>query len=177
MPFSAVIGVVGGLLCVMPWLSCLSLHPARLAVPAAGGRLAAGCSGRATAVGLECRATSKRSPQAHAATPHLWPPPTQQRNNASHASPAPRAPRRCRPPQVLRRLEAGPEEQLLPGDDRQLAFVTRLLQLAVGCRGMMRERAYRFAGACVCVYGGNGGGIGGTVGKRRGGNATEAVFC
>jgi hypothetical protein len=33
--------------------------------------------------------------------------------------------------QVIRRLEAATEEQLLPKDDPELCFVTRLLQLAV----------------------------------------------
>ncbi len=35
---------------------------------------------------------------------------------------------------------------MLPKDDRELVFTTRLLQLAVGCRAMMRERRYHFAG-------------------------------
>ncbi|KAI3429855.1 hypothetical protein D9Q98_010166 [Chlorella vulgaris] len=48
---------------------------------------------------------------------------------------------------VIRRLEAATEQQLLPKDDQELAFVTRLLQLAVGCRGMMRDKVYRFADA------------------------------
>lgn len=46
---------------------------------------------------------------------------------------------------VLRRLEAATEEEMLPKDDRELGFATRLLQLAVGCRAMMRERRYHFA--------------------------------
>ena len=48
--------------------------------------------------------------------------------------------------QVIRRLEAATEEQRLPAEDAELVFVTRLLQLAVGCRGMMRDRQYIFAG-------------------------------
>jgi hypothetical protein len=31
-------------------------------------------------------------------------------------------------------------------------FATRLLQLAVGCRGMMRDRQYRFAGKAALSW-------------------------
>lgn len=55
-------------------------------------------------------------------------------------------------PQVIRRLEAVTEEQQLPKDDRELVFATRLLQLAVGCRGMMRDRQYRFAGKAALSW-------------------------
>lgn len=48
---------------------------------------------------------------------------------------------------VLRRLEAATEAEQLPKDDRELVLATRLLQLAVGCRGMMRDKVYRFAEA------------------------------
>lgn len=47
---------------------------------------------------------------------------------------------------MIRRLEAATEQEQLPKDDRELVFATRLLQLAAGCRAMMRERQYRFAG-------------------------------
>ena len=50
------------------------------------------------------------------------------------------------PCQVIRRLEAATEAEALPKDDQELVLTTRLLQLAVGCRAMMRERRYRFAG-------------------------------
>lgn len=42
---------------------------------------------------------------------------------------------------------------MLPKDDRELVFATRLLQLAVGCRAMMRERRYHFAGAGTASQG------------------------
>jgi hypothetical protein len=58
---------------------------------------------------------------------------------------------------VIRRLEAATEQQLLPKDDQELAFVTRLLQLAVGCRGMMRDKVYRFAGTASAVCASAGG--------------------
>ncbi|PSC68506.1 Negative elongation factor B [Micractinium conductrix] len=48
---------------------------------------------------------------------------------------------------VIRRLEAATEAEALPKDDQELVLTTRLLQLAVGCRAMMRERRYRFAEA------------------------------
>ena len=42
--------------------------------------------------------------------------------------------------QVLRRLEVLVENQQVPSEDSDLAFLTRLLQLAVGCRSMLRYR-------------------------------------
>ncbi|PRW60598.1 Negative elongation factor B [Chlorella sorokiniana] len=46
--------------------------------------------------------------------------------------------------QVIRRLEQATEQELLPKDDRELVFATRLLQLAVGCRAMLRDRVFHF---------------------------------
>lgn len=65
----------------------------------------------------------------------------------------PLTPGRPSPWQVIRRLEAATEAELLPKDDQELVFVTRALQLALGCRGMMRERAYRFLGARLGWWG------------------------
>jgi hypothetical protein len=48
--------------------------------------------------------------------------------------------------QVLRRLEAVVELQAAPREDSDLAFLTRLLQLATGARAMMKERAFEFPG-------------------------------
>eukprot|EP00884_Botryococcus_braunii_P001342 jgi/Botrbrau1/11208/Bobra.0075s0004.1 len=45
--------------------------------------------------------------------------------------------------QVLKELERSVTEQLgMPKEDPDLVFLTRLVQLAVGCRTMMRERKY-----------------------------------
>ncbi|GAB4814531.1 hypothetical protein N2152v2_001577 [Parachlorella kessleri] len=46
--------------------------------------------------------------------------------------------------QVIRRVEAVVDAEEVPGNDRELIFLTRLLQLAVGSRGMMRDNAYVF---------------------------------
>ncbi|BDA45944.1 Negative elongation factor B [Coccomyxa sp. Obi] len=48
---------------------------------------------------------------------------------------------------VLRRLEVLVENQQVPSEDSDLAFLTRLLQLAVGCRSMLRYRKYSFPAA------------------------------
>lgn len=48
---------------------------------------------------------------------------------------------------MLRRLEDVVEQEVVPSNDRELIFLTRLLQLAVGCRAMMRDRAFVFPGA------------------------------
>lgn len=40
---------------------------------------------------------------------------------------------------MLRRLESLVENQQVPSEDPDLAFLTRLLQLAVGCRAMLRN--------------------------------------
>lgn len=49
--------------------------------------------------------------------------------------------------QVLRRLESLVESEGSPSSDLDLVFMTRLMQLAVGARGMLRERQYHFPGA------------------------------
>ncbi len=49
--------------------------------------------------------------------------------------------------QTLRRLEALVAGEGSPAADADLVFLTRLLQLAVACRAMLRERAYAFAPA------------------------------
>ncbi|KAK9843275.1 hypothetical protein WJX74_009608 [Apatococcus lobatus] len=46
--------------------------------------------------------------------------------------------------QVIRRLEAVTEKQETPATDQTLAFLTRLLQLATGCRTMLREKQFSF---------------------------------
>jgi negative elongation factor B len=46
--------------------------------------------------------------------------------------------------QVVRRLEKCVEEAAVPRDDRELAFLTRLLALAVECRGLLRDRHFHF---------------------------------
>ena len=46
--------------------------------------------------------------------------------------------------QVIRRLEAVTEKQETPATDQTLAFLTRLLQLATGCRAMLREKHFSF---------------------------------
>ena len=48
--------------------------------------------------------------------------------------------------QIIRRIEAVVECEEVPGSDRELVFLTRLLQLALGCRAMMREHKYCFPG-------------------------------
>jgi len=47
--------------------------------------------------------------------------------------------------QALRRLEALVAGEGSPAADADLGFMTRLLQHALGCRGMLRERAFAFA--------------------------------
>ncbi len=49
--------------------------------------------------------------------------------------------------QVLRRLERLVEEEKSPSDDADLTFLTSLLQLAVGCRAMLRGRRFSFPAA------------------------------
>ncbi len=49
--------------------------------------------------------------------------------------------------QVLRRLERLVEEEKSPSDDPDLTFLTSLLQLAVGCRAMLRGRRFSFPAA------------------------------
>ncbi len=39
------------------------------------------------------------------------------------------------------------EREEVPGNDRELILLTRLLQLAAGCRGMLREHVFVFPGA------------------------------
>lgn len=46
--------------------------------------------------------------------------------------------------QVLHRLSAISEALSMPGDDEDLVFLVRLLQLAVGCRQMLKEKRYAF---------------------------------
>ena len=45
---------------------------------------------------------------------------------------------------MLRRLEGLVERETSPSDDADLVFMTRLLQLAVGARSMLREKQYKF---------------------------------
>jgi hypothetical protein len=49
--------------------------------------------------------------------------------------------------QIIRRLEGLVENELAPSDDADLVFLTRLLQLAAGCRSMLRSRKYSFPAA------------------------------
>ena len=49
--------------------------------------------------------------------------------------------------QVLRRLERLAEEMKSPSEDPDLTFLTSLLQLAVGCRSMLRGRRFSFPAA------------------------------
>ncbi|KAK9806710.1 hypothetical protein WJX72_000208 [[Myrmecia] bisecta] len=49
--------------------------------------------------------------------------------------------------QIIRRLEAVAEAENHPSEDADLVFLTRLLRLAMGCRKMLRERAYSFPAA------------------------------
>lgn len=49
--------------------------------------------------------------------------------------------------QVLRRLERLVEEEKSPSEDPDLSFLTSLLQLAVGCRAMLRARRFNFPAA------------------------------
>lgn len=45
---------------------------------------------------------------------------------------------------MLRRLENLVEREGSPSSDTDIVFLTRLMQLAVGARGMLRERQYAF---------------------------------
>ena len=71
----------------------------------------------------------------------------------AHARPRPAPQQPLSPPtlagwvQTLRRLEALVAGEGSPAADADLVFMTRLLQLAVACRAMLRERAYAFAPA------------------------------
>ncbi|KAK9862457.1 hypothetical protein WJX84_012054 [Apatococcus fuscideae] len=49
--------------------------------------------------------------------------------------------------QAIRRLEAVTENQRTPATDDTLIFLTRLLQLAAGCRMMLREKQFTFPAA------------------------------
>jgi hypothetical protein len=60
-------------------------------------------------------------------------------------------PNRARSPgtllQVIRHLEAAVEGMRDPADDDELIFMTRMMQLAVGSRAMLRDRKYCFPDA------------------------------
>ena len=45
---------------------------------------------------------------------------------------------------MLRRLERLVEEEKSPSEDPDLTFLTSLMQLAVGCRAMLRGRRFSF---------------------------------
>lgn len=44
--------------------------------------------------------------------------------------------------QILRRLEGLAQEMAAPAEDAELVLLTRLLQLAVGCRAQLRARRF-----------------------------------
>lgn len=62
------------------------------------------------------------------------------------------------PAQILQHVSAAVEEERQPKDDAELVLLTRLLQLAVGCRAGLRQGRVVYAGeGYVCGLGGRDG--------------------
>jgi hypothetical protein len=53
--------------------------------------------------------------------------------------------------EALKRLESVAEMQIMPKQDSNLIFLSRLLQIATECRGMLREKSFKFNKADVSI--------------------------